>query len=155
MSGASARPGPLGRGPGDDVLLRVLVVDQAQPDRAAACAAALGGGLDHDDVALFAGVQALDGPDGGGALQAGAEPGELGRVIDARDLLRAAAAAPADAHGGPGNTLGGHVLAGAAAHAGTFRSVVGGGSGAGDHGDSTEAAPLRTPALPPGPVGYR
>src|SRR5690606_33652206 len=94
------------RRPGHDVLLGVLVVDQAQPDRPAPGATALGGGLHDDHVALLAGVQAVDGPYGGGALQAGAQPRQLGRVVDAGDLLGTAAAAPADADGGPGDALG-------------------------------------------------
>ena len=77
--------------PGDDVLGRLRVVDEPQPDRAATGGAAGGGGLYDDDVGLVAHIEAVGDPQGHRRLQ----PGGLCRVVDAGHLRAAAAAVTA------------------------------------------------------------
>ncbi len=78
--------------PVDDVLGRVLVVDQAEPDGPAPCGTAGGGRLDDDDVGLLAHVETFGDAHGHRRTQACG----LRSVIDAGDLDTAATAVPAD-----------------------------------------------------------
>ncbi|MFF3124889.1 class I SAM-dependent methyltransferase [Streptomyces sp. NPDC057908] len=134
--------------PGGDVRHGVRVVDQPEPDRAAARPASLRGRLYDDDVGRLAGVQALDGTDRDGLAERAAQLGELTGVVDVRDLRCPAAAAAADADGGAGRALGGVAPCG---YGGSYEDA----SGA-DADDRRGTLPIpppdRTPVLPRRPV---